>query len=135
MQTHVKVVGVLFLACGALGLLGALFLMLTFGTAAQVVDATADPEKAALVVSILGTFGTALVFLALALSVPGMIAGWGILTLRPWARVLGLVLSVLNLIWIPIGTVVGVYGLWVLLHNDTERLFAAPPAGPPVPTP
>jgi len=131
MQTHVKVVGVLFLACGALGLLGALFLMLTFGTAAQVVDATADPEEAALVVSILGTFGTALVFLALALSVPGIIAGWGILTLRPWARVLGLVLSVLNLIWIPIGTVVGVYGLWVLLHNDTERLFAAPPTGPP----
>jgi hypothetical protein len=33
------------------------------------------------------------------------------------------VLSAINLINIPIGTVVGIYGLWVLLTKETERLF------------
>jgi hypothetical protein len=26
---------------------------------------------------------------------------------------------------IPFGTALGVYGLWVLFHRDTERLFAS----------
>ncbi len=42
---------------------------------------------------------------------------------KPWSRVLGIVLSVLNLLNFPIGTVLGIYGLWVLLNKDTERLF------------
>ena len=41
-------------------------------------------------------------------------------------------MSALNLINIPLGTIVGAYGLWVLLNKDTERLFsgAPPPAAP-----
>ena len=45
----------------------------------------------------------------------------------PWARILTIVLSALNLINIPFGTALGVYGLWVLLNKDTERLFDGTP--------
>jgi hypothetical protein len=34
------------------------------------------------------------------------------------------VISILSLMMIPFGTIVGVYGLWVLFSKDTERLFA-----------
>jgi len=57
-------------------------------------------------------------------SLPGLIAGIGLLKLRPWARILGIVVAVLYLIHIPFGTIVGIYGLWVLFNKDTERLFA-----------
>jgi hypothetical protein len=48
------------------------------------------------------------------------------LNYKPWARVLGLVLAVINLFNIPFGTALGIYALWVLLNKDTERLFAQP---------
>ena len=49
------------------------------------------------------------------LSIPGMAAGWGLMKFRSWARILALVLSILALILFPFGTLVGIYGLWVLL--------------------
>ena len=36
-----------------------------------------------------------------------------------------IVLSALHLINIPFGTVLAVYGLWVLLSKETESLFSA----------
>ena len=70
--------------------------------------------------------GTVLMLVALTLSVPGIIGGWGLLKRRSWARVLMIVLSALHLINIPFGTVLAVYGLWVLLSDQTESLFSAP---------
>jgi hypothetical protein len=131
-STHVKVLGVLFIAVSALGVLAALFLMVALGSAAGIVGATADPEEAALALPIIGLTGTALIGLLLTLSLPGLITGFGLLGYRPWARVLGIVLAILQLVNVPIGTILGIYALWVLLNKDTERLFAGalPPAAP-----
>ena len=129
MDTHVKVLGALNVACGALGLIGAFALMLIFGGAAGIVGANAEPG-AAIAIPIIGITGIALVTFLLVLSLPGIIVGIGLFRLRPWARIAGIVLSMLALIMIPFGTLVGIYGLWVLFAKDTERLFAgsAPPA-------
>jgi len=124
MDTHVKVLGVMYIVLSAFGVLLALFLILTFGGAAGIVGASADGGDAAIALPIIGIVGMAVVGFALALSLPGLFAGWGLLTLKPWARILGLVLSILHLLNIPFGTVLGIYGLWVLLNKDTERLFA-----------
>ncbi len=59
-----------------------------------------------------------------------MIIGIGLVQFRSWARIGGLVLSILDLIWIPFGTILGVYGLWVLLSKDTERAFKGAPTAP-----
>jgi hypothetical protein len=127
MQTHVKVLGVLYLALSALSLLAALFLLLAVGSAAGIVGAAADPEDAAIAIPVIGIAGTALGTMLIVLAVPGLLAGWGLLKFRPWARILALVLSALNLLNIPFGTVLGVYGLWVLLSKETERLFSSSP--------
>lgn len=125
MVTHVKVLGVLYLVFSALSLLVALFLMLAIGSAAGIVGMTADADDAAIAIPILGLAGTALGMMLLVLALPGLVTGWGLLSFKPWARILGLVLSVLNLLNIPFGTALGIYGLWVLLNKDTERLFNA----------
>jgi hypothetical protein len=62
----------------------------------------------------------------LALSLPGIVAGIGLLKFRPWARILTIVISVLNLLNIPWGTILGIYGLWVMFSEEGARLFAAP---------
>jgi len=132
MDTHVKVVGVLNIALGACGLAAALVLMLIFGGAASIVGWSGDPD-AAIAMPIIGITGMALVVLVLVWSLPAVIVGIGLFRLRPWARIGGIVLSFFHLIWIPVGTIIGVYSLWVLFSKDAERLFtpAGTPAAPP----
>ena len=128
MNTHVKVLGVLYIALSTLGLMLALFMGLIFGTATGVVGMNADSREAAIALPIIGLAGTMLVVFLVALALPGLVAGVGLLQLRPWARILGIVVAILHLIHIPFGTLVGIYGLWVLLNKDTERLFSGPAA-------
>ena len=56
----------------------------------------------------------------------GVVAGVRLLKFRPWARVLGLVLSCLLLLKFPLGTALGIYGLVVLLSGAGARAFASP---------
>jgi hypothetical protein len=123
MVTHVKVLGVLHIVIGACGVFLALFLMIVFGSASGIVGAAASPDEAAIAIPIIGLTGIGLVSFMLLTSIPGLVAGWGLLKFRPWARILGIVVSILGLLVIPIGTIIGIYGLWVLLNKDTERLF------------
>lgn len=122
MQTHVKVLAVLFIALSAMGVLAALALIAIFGVSAGILGASGDPD-AAIALPIIGLTGTALVIFILIVSLPGLIAGWGLLKFRPWARILAIVLCAIHLINIPFGTIMGIYGLWVLLNNETERMF------------
>ena len=130
MELHVKILATFHLVFGVLGLIVALAVLLIFGGAAGVVGVAAVEEPDAwIAMPILGIVGSALLLVVLTLSIPGIIAGLGLLRLRPWARILAIVLSVLGLINVPFGTVLGIYGLWVLLSRETERLFT-----PAVPT-
>ena len=122
METHVKVLGVLHIVLGALGIFCALILMVMLGGAMTAVAADGDPD-AAFAIPILGITGGAMVAFLVLASIPGMAAGWGLIKFRSWARILALVLSILALILFPFGTLVGIYGLWVLLNKETERLF------------
>jgi len=62
------------------------------------------------------------------MGLPSVITGYGLLKFRPWSRIVGIVLSAISLINIPIGTAVGAYGLWILLNKETERLFLQAPS-------
>lgn len=123
METHVKVLAILYIAFSSLFVLLALFLMLTFGGISAVVGSEASAEDAAIALPILGITGMALAGFFLALALPGLVAGVGMLQRAGWARILGLVLSALNLINFPFGTILGAYGLWVLLSKEGERVF------------
>ena len=122
MHTHVKVVGALNVVLGAFGLLIAAATMLIFGGATWLVGAAGGPD-AATAIPILGLTGAALSTFLLALSLPALVIGVGLLQRRAWARVAGIVISLFNLFNFPFGTLIGVYGLWVLFAKDTERVF------------
>jgi len=127
MRTHVKVLGVLYIALSALGVCAALFLLLAVGVATGTVGMNADAHDAAIALPIIGLAGSALVAFLLALSLPGVITGIGLLKFRPWARILGIVLGVLHLFYFPFGTALGIYALWVLFSKETETLFSGSP--------
>jgi hypothetical protein len=129
METHVKVVAVLNIIFGGLGLLGAAVVLLVFGGAAGLVRSQPGIEpEAGLAAGIVGLVGGAIFLVVLVLSLPCLLGGIGLLRRREWARILVIVLSALNLLNIPIGTVIGAYSLWVLLARETQPLFAKPSA-------
>ena len=124
MDTHVRVLGVLNIAIGVVGLIIALLTMIGVGGAAGIISASAEPEDAALAVPILSIVGGLVVAVVFAFSVPSVVTGIGLLYFKPWARILGIVLSAIALLGFPWVTLLGIYGLWVLFNKDTERLFA-----------
>jgi|SRR5216684_5444882 len=126
METHVKVLGVLQIALGALSLLLALVITVVFMGGVGALGISGDPD-AQRAMPFVGLIGTSIVTLLVITSLPSIFTGIGLLRFRPWARIVGIVLSVLSLMMIPFGTIVGVYGLWVLFSKDTERLFDAQP--------
>jgi hypothetical protein len=122
-ETHVKVLAVLHLVFSSLSLLAALVILLATGAVTSIVGSAADPSDAQIAIPFIRLGGGAAAFFFLALGVPGLVVGLGLLKLRPWARILGIVISALDLTHIPFGTALGIYGLWVLFNRDTERLF------------
>jgi hypothetical protein len=122
-DTHVRVLGVLYLGLGVLGLVFAAFMWIGFGGVAGIVSSTADSDDAAIAIPILSLVGTfAMLFIA-AFSLPAVITGVGLLYFNPWARIVGIVLAAIALLGFPWGTIFGAYGLWVLFNKQTEQLF------------
>ena len=62
------------------------------------------------------------IFLA-ALALPGLIAGIGLLRRKNWGRILAIVVSFLNLLNFPLGTLLGGYSLWVLFQEAAGEYF------------
>jgi hypothetical protein len=126
MRKHVQILGLLNLVWGCLGLLGALVVMLIFGGVMGLVGVIAGgAPEAALAVPILGLIGGVVFALALLTSLPSVVLGYGLLKLQPWGRILGIIISALNLLAFPFGTALGIYGLWVLLSDETITLFGS----------
>ncbi len=126
MRKHVQVLGILNIVWGGLYVFGALVILLVFGGVAGLVGAVSHDPDAYVAVPILTFFAGALALLLVLLSVPSIVTGVGLLKLTPWSRILGIVVSALHILSIPFGTALGVYGLWVLLSNETVPLFARP---------
>jgi len=118
-EQHVKILGILYIVIGGLGVAAALIVFGVFGGIAGVARAGEHAEAVPLLV-LLG--GLAMI-VVLAISAPSLIAGVGLLYFKPWARALTIILSVIHLFSVPLGTALGIYGLWVLLQRETEPLF------------
>ena len=121
-ETHVKVLAILYLVFAGLSVLGGLAILLITGAVSGIVG-TADATGFAIPFIRLG--GTAAALFCFVWATPGFVVGIGLLGRQPWARILGIVMSALSLMHVPFGTALGVYGLWILFHRDTERLFGA----------
>ena len=121
MEAHVKVLGWLNVILGGLGVL------ISFAILGGIVAVSSifgiGGEEALLPIHIIAIVGGIVTLFTLLLSLPGLLLGYGLLNFRPWARILGLVLSGLSLFHVPIGTALAIYSFWVLLKPETEALF------------
>jgi hypothetical protein len=120
MEKHVTLVAVINIAFGILGFLAAVFLFVGVVGAGII---SGDSET----MTITAVIGTAIAFILAVTSVPEIIGGLGLLKYKSWARILVLIIACLDLLLIPLGTLIGIYELWVLLNEGTTSLFAKKP--------
>jgi len=133
MVQHVKILGILHIVYAGLVVLVGIIVLLIMGGIAGLVGVSDHTGDSATAIPILGAIGAFVFILLLILSLPGLIGGFGLLQFKPWARIMVIILSVFELLSVPFGTAIGIYGLWVLLNAETERLFQGAPPMPVTP--
>ncbi|HSR48683.1 MAG TPA: hypothetical protein VLL77_11945 [Anaerolineales bacterium] len=116
LETHISVVGWLQILNSAINLLVAAFIVVLLVGIGSI---TNDPT----VNAILPTTGWVTGGFLAALALPGLIAGIGLLNRSSWSRVMAIVIAIFQLALFPIGTVLGVYTLFVLIQRSAEEAF------------
>ena len=124
MRKHIQILGILNIIWGSLGLIAALIILAVFGGTMGLIRATSHGDPGAyFAIPIVGLIGSIILIVLLIGSVPTVVAGVGLLQMASWARILTIIVSALHLFNIPFGTALGIYGLWVMLSDETIRLF------------
>lgn len=131
--THLDVLAALFIGLGVLGVIGMAVLLLIFSAGSFAIGfaRTQDPTVPGILTLLpmaLGIFFAALVAVT---TIPNFVAAFGLLKRRSWGPLVALIASILNLPHIPLGTGVGVYGIWVYLEANRDR--SLPPSHVPTP--
>jgi hypothetical protein len=116
MKTHVKTLGVLYIIFGLLGVFVAFIFLQTLAGHGTI------PGKIKLIFSISG-FGSVLAFLFSIVSAPAIIGGIALLMRQSWARILVLILGFVNLFNIPLGSMLGIYTIWVLMSDEATEFL------------
>ena len=113
---HVRILAVLF------GLAGLILALVSLGVFAIIAipKPNEDPEMLSFLHGMLTVFGAA----GLILSALPIVGSWALFARKRWARIYSIVLSVLYLPTIPVGTAIGIYGLWALTKPESQRFFS-----------
>jgi len=121
-QEHLRFVAVLWIALSVINAIGGAFLLIlgnAFFPHLREMQGVPPDVPVGFLSSLFCALGTIVLLKAAA----GFLAGWGMLQRERWARLLTLILSFLALLNIPLGTALGVYSLWVLLPEQSEREY------------
>jgi hypothetical protein len=116
MKKHIELLGILHIVYNVISfLIGAGFIFLLSG-----IGIISHNEIA---MGVLSFIGSILGGFFIILSIPGLIAGIGLLKVRPWARILAIAMACIDALNIPFGTALAVYTFWVLLKDETIKEF------------
>jgi len=120
MKKHVTAVGAIQIVMGSLGIIISAGLFILFSNLLDFIPKEDMPE---FVQKFLSYLFKAIPIVMVVLSVISLIGGIGLLSYKPWARIMVFVVAVVGCLNIPIGTLIGVYTIWVLMQDDTIKLF------------
>ena len=116
MQQQINLIAYLYLALGILTLIGAFIVTLSIAGGGLI---SGDDQAIAITSTVGFVIGG---FLALG-GILSIVAGYGLLKRRSWARTFTIVLSAINLFNFPFGTALGGYALYVMLKDESRAEF------------
>lgn len=124
-KEHGKLLGIFHLIQGGLQTLAGIAIGLIYGAVGLALRANAHkPEEQMMgTIFVIAAFAAAPIILILA--VVNLLAGYKLLKEKTGAGSWGIVASILCLISFPLGTALGIYGLWFLFGEDGKRFYSS----------
>jgi hypothetical protein len=120
MKKHVTVVGAIQIGTNILGLFISMGLYFLFS---NIMDVMPTEDMPTFVVSFLTYLFSILPVVMGLLSILGLIGSIALMSYKPWGRIIIIIVAALGCLNIPLGTLIGVYTIWVLMQDETIKLF------------
>ena len=120
MESHRRILGILYIVSGIMNLVAMLLLSLLFSILFPFIFENAHIDDQWVMVWVLPIIRTFAVIIILIIAIPSLLGGWGMLTNKSWAMTLLLILGCLKLFSFPFGTAIGIYTIWV--YAEEHRL-------------
>jgi hypothetical protein len=117
MESHKRILGILYIVSGVMHLLGMVFISILFSLFFPMIFDHARIDEQWVLVWVVPFIRAVAFFVILVIAIPSLIAGWGLLINKAWTMTLALVLGCLKLFSFPFGTAVGIYTIWVYAEN------------------
>ena len=122
-KEHNKLVGIFLLAHGGLQAVVMVILGLVYGAIGSAIFVGGQKGEERMVGAIFVGMVVVLFFLAVVFMLPQIIGGLKLMREKPGARTWGIVGSIISCLSFPLGTAVGVYGLWFLFGEEGKRFY------------
>lgn len=117
MESHKRVVGILYIVTGILQFIGMLLLSVLISSLIPFIADSAE-ENTRWVFEWIVPFINIIVAIVIVLfSIPSIIGGGALLQGKSWALTLLLILGCFKLFSFPIGTAIGIYTIWVYAED------------------
>lgn len=121
-RDHNKLLGIFFLINGGLSVFGAVLAAVIYVGMGTFMFTSAPKADAQFVGGIFMVVGVIVAVIIGIFSIFYLFAGWKIYKEAPSGRTLGIVASILCVMNFPLGTALGIYGLW-FLFGDMGKAF------------
>lgn len=122
METHKRILGILYIVSGSLHILIMLFLSALFSILLPFIFENAKLDEQWILLYIVPFIRIIGVITVLLFALPSIIGGIGLLNKKKWALTLVLVLGCFKLFSFPIGTALGIYTIWVYSEDHKQNL-------------
>ena len=117
METHKRVLGILYIVSGSFQILLFLVVSAIIGMILPFIISEAEIQDQWVVMWLIPIIRIVGAFIIVVFSVPSIIGGIGVLYHKKWALTLVMVLGCFKLFSFPIGTALGIYAIWVFAED------------------
>lgn len=121
MESHKRILGILFTISGILRISGALIFMTLFSFIFPIILQESSSDELWVIELIQNSLQLITWMFILLFSVPRLIAGIGLLNKKSWALMMALIWGCLGVFSFPLGTALCGYTLWVYIEDGKTK--------------
>jgi hypothetical protein len=122
-EQHIRILSVLFVLFGIVGVIVAVGLLVVGTGAVLAMMSDIGGMEGRVASAWVGGCITVVSALFGLLGLPMIVAGWGLSQHKAWSRILAIILGILALPHMPVGTALGLYAVIVMFNDETKRLL------------
>ena len=118
----ITLLSALFWVLALLAIIGGLIMMVTSNAIIELIEEEGKdvPHE---VIDLLDSLFIGISIIIIIIGVLYIIAGWGLWTMKSWARLVAIILAIISVLNFPIGTILGIIILWYLFKPEIKEAF------------